>query len=74
MILKDFLPNPALREFIQCYRICHFEFDKNTDTPVKAYPPKPEECIFFILKGSIEIEFMNCGKKDLQLPIILFGQ
>lgn len=74
MILKDFLPNPAFREFIQCYRICHFEFDKTTETPVKAYPPKPEECIYFIFKGSIEIEFMNCGKKNLDLPIVLFGQ
>ncbi|MEP6949801.1 MAG: helix-turn-helix domain-containing protein [Ginsengibacter sp.] len=74
MILKDFLPNPAFREFIQCYRICHFEFDKSTQTSVKAYPPKPEECIYFIFKGSLEIEFMNRGKKNLDLPIILFGQ
>ncbi len=74
MILKDFLPNPAFREYIQCYRICHFEFDKTTETSVKAYPPKPEECVYFIFKGSIEIEFMNCGKKNLDLPIVLFGQ
>lgn len=74
MILKDFLPDPAFREFVQCYRIVHFEFDKITEAPVKVYPPKPEECIYFILKGSFDIEFINCNKKNLQLPIILFGQ
>lgn len=74
MVLKDFLPNPAFREFIQCYRICHFEFDKTAENPIKAYPPKPEECIYFIFDGSIEIEFMNCVKKKLHLPIVLFGQ
>ena len=74
MILKDFLPSPAVREFIQCYRIVHFEFDKIAEASVKVYPPKPEECIYFILKGSLEIEFSNCNKQNLQLPIILFGQ
>lgn len=74
MILKDFLPNPAFRDFIQFYRIVHFEFNKLTDVFIKTYPPKPEECIYFILKGSFNIEFQNCYKENIQLPIILFGQ
>lgn len=74
MILKDFLPNTSLREFVQCYRIVHFAFDKTNESLFKAYPPKPEECLHFILRGSLEIELADCNKKELQLPITLLGQ
>jgi AraC-like DNA-binding protein len=73
MLLRDFLPSLELKEFVQCYRIVHFESDKN-ETFFKAYPPKPEECLHFILRGSIEIEFAGYNKKELQLPITLVGQ
>ncbi len=36
MILKDFLPSPATREFVQCYRIVHFKFEKTAQLPFKA--------------------------------------
>jgi AraC-like DNA-binding protein len=74
MILKDFLPDPVFRDFIRFYRIVHFEFDKITEVFIKAYPPKPEECIYFNLKGCFNIEFQDCYKETIQLPIILFGQ
>src|SRR4051812_38939717 len=74
MILKDFLPNTSLREFVQWYRIVHFESDKTNAVLHKAYPPKPEECLHFILNGSLEIQFANCNKKELLLPITLLGQ
>ncbi len=74
MILKDFLPSASLREFVQWYRIVHFEFDKTNEALFKAYPPKPEECLHFILRGSLEIELADRNKKELQLPITLLGQ
>jgi len=74
MILKDFLPNIAFREFISCYRIVHVEFDKTAELPFKAYPPKPEECLLFYLRDREEIEFKNCERKDYQLPVALSGQ
>ena len=74
MILRDFLPNPSVREFVQWYRIVHFEFDKTNEALFKAYPPKPEECLHFVLRGSLEIEFSDRTKKELQLPITLVGQ
>jgi AraC-like DNA-binding protein len=70
MLLRDFLPNPAFSEFVQCYRIVHFEFDNFTQVPFKAYPPKPEECLYFILRDSLTIEPNNSTKKACQLPII----
>jgi AraC-like DNA-binding protein len=74
MILKDFLPNTAFKEFIRCYRIVHLEFDKSAEFPFKAYTPKPEECLLFYLRDREEIELIDCERKDYQLSVALFGQ
>lgn len=74
MILKDFLPTAAVREFIYCYRIVHFEFDKSAESPFKIYPPKPEECLLFYLRDREEIEVAGYEKKDYKLPVVLIGQ
>ncbi len=74
MILKEFLPDPAFREFVQCYRIVHFKFDKFTQIPFKVYPPKPEECLYFILQDSLKFELSNFTKREAQLPIIIGQQ
>ena len=59
MILKEFLPQPAFREFVQWYRIVHFEFDKFIKIPFKVYSPKPGECLYFILQDSLMLELNN---------------
>jgi AraC-like DNA-binding protein len=74
MILKDLLPNPAFREFVQCYRIVHFEFGNAPELHFKAYPPKPEECLHFFLRGRELVELGNSPKKDYQLQIVVVGQ
>ncbi len=74
MILKDFLPNPALKEFIQWYRIVHFEYDKTAPFPSKAYPPKPEECLHFFIRDKELIEFSSGRKIDNPPPIVVTGQ
>jgi AraC-like DNA-binding protein len=74
MILKDFLPNPALREFVQCYRVVHFEFGNTPELAFKAYPPKPEECLHFFLRGQELVEMGNSSKKDYQLQVVVVGQ
>lgn len=74
MILKDFLPNIAFREFIRCYRIVHLEFYKSAEFPFKVYTPKPEECLLFYLKEREELELNACEKKDYHFSVGLFGQ
>lgn len=74
MILKDFLPNIALREFVRCYRIVHLEFDKSAEFPFKIYTPKPEEYLSFYLKEREEVELSDCKKKDYHFSVGLFGQ
>src|SRR5690606_18571558 len=73
MILKDFLPKAPLCEFIQCYRIVHFEFDKREDVAVKAYTPKPECILHFFLRDFWAVQ--KCGaEKHIQPAIVLLGQ
>lgn len=73
MILKEFLPDPALREFIQWYRICHFDFDGFDTIPVKAWAPKPETVLHFFLRDFWAVQ-KPCEEKCIHPPIVLIGQ
>lgn len=74
MILRDFLPDPKLEELVQCYRIAHFDLDNSQQIFFKAYPPKPEVCLHFILYGNIEIECKKLNKRIPQFPVTMIGQ
>lgn len=73
MILKDFLPVPALSEFVQCYRIAHFVFDKEMPVVYKRYPPRPEQCLHFIIRGNEIVQFAH-HTRGAGLPIAIVGQ
>jgi len=73
MILRDYLPHQAVREFVQRYRICHFEFDHSRPVPIKVYPPKPEYVLYFFLNGHWSTQ--QPGKAEqLQSSITLAAQ
>ncbi len=74
MLLKDFLPHQGLQEFVKCYRIVHFSFDKNAPPPSKPYTPRPENCLAFYPHDTERVEYANGGKKIAHLPIALVGQ
>lgn len=74
MILKDIAPHPSLNEFVQCYRIVHFDFEKEPDPVLKAYAPRPEICLHFFLRERELIQIGNSPTKDYQFPIVLSGQ
>ena len=73
MILNEFAPDPALHDFVQCYRVLHFKFDPIRPAPVKIYPPKPENVLHFFLKDGFEIEGVT-GKRQKTAPICFIGQ
>ena len=73
MLLKEFKPGAQIAEFVQCYRIVHFKFDKSTPLPCKIYPPKPENVLHFFLKDGFAVEDNN-GRKINLPPIAFFGQ
>jgi AraC-like DNA-binding protein len=74
MILKDFAPHPSLNEFVQCYRIVHFDFVSPSGPILKAYAPRPEVCLHFFLRERELVQLGNGPKKDYKFPVVLAGQ
>jgi len=74
MILKDFLPPLALRQYVQTYRVVRFIFDKNQPLPFKAFAPRPENCLMFFLRQPDCIQFPGNTQKLACSPIELIGQ
>lgn len=74
MLLKDFIPAPEVREFVQLYRIVHLQFDKGMAIPPKAYPPRPEHCLAFYPFERETVQYAESGKMIRDLPVVLYGQ
>jgi AraC-like DNA-binding protein len=74
MLLKDVAPHPSLNEFVQCYRIAHFDFVEATEPVFKAYAPRPEICLHFFLRERELIQLGNGPTKDYRYPVVLAGQ
>lgn len=74
MLLKDFIPAADLREFVQLYRIIHFRFEKGTELPFKAYPPRPEHCLAFYPHETEKIQYQRSGREVSDVPVVLYGQ
>lgn len=74
MILKDFLPAPDVQSYVQLYRIVHLEFSKGEAIPIKAYPPRPEQCLAFYPYDRETVEYIGSNKLVHHLPVVLYGQ
>ena len=74
MILKDFLPNPALRAFVRCYRIVHLIFDSHDPPPFKPYTPRPEQCLAFYPYDRERVDFTARSQSVANIPVALVGQ
>jgi AraC-like DNA-binding protein len=74
MILKDFLPSPALRPFVRCYRIVDMHFATGDPPPFKPYTPRPEHCLAFYPFDRETVHFTNSGKSISNVPVALVGQ
>ena len=74
MILKDFVPALDVQAFVQIFRIVHLEFSKEDDIPIKAYPPRPEQCLAFYPLDRETVEYVGSNKVVNHLPVVLYGQ
>lgn len=74
MLLQDFIPAPDVREFVQLFRIVHFQFEKEQPLPFKAYPPRPEQCLAFYPFDTEVVEYPGSGIQVKNLPVVLYGQ
>lgn len=74
MILKDFVPAPDVHAFVQLFRIVHLEFSKEDAIPIKAYPPRPEQCLAFYPYDKERVAYASSNKVVNNLPVVLYGQ
>ncbi|TAF52189.1 MAG: AraC family transcriptional regulator [Sphingobacteriia bacterium] len=74
MVLKDFAPALALREWVQLYRIVHLEFGVGDLVPFKAYPPRPEQCLAFYPYDTETVQYSEGGRTEKNLPVVVYGQ
>jgi AraC-like DNA-binding protein len=61
-ILRDVLPSPMLREYVQRHKIIRFTFEANAHIPFKAYYPRPEHCLIFYLRDLGRISYTSNQK------------
>jgi AraC-like DNA-binding protein len=72
LLLKDFIPTADVLPFVQMYRIVHLQFSSKVVAPVKAYPPRPEQCLAFY---PFDKEQVNFQSNDVgNIPVVLYGQ
>ncbi|MFD2937403.1 helix-turn-helix domain-containing protein [Spirosoma flavum] len=74
MLLKGFLPSPALREYIENICIVHLEFPADEPIPVKAYTPKTGDSIEFFLRDPEYVQYPGETNKTKRPVAFLHGQ
>ena len=74
MISKDFLPSGPLREYIFNYRVRHFIFDNGILPPVKPFPPRPEQCLTFYVRGNETTKYSKDGLEIIKPRSVISGQ
>lgn len=74
MVLQEYKPNLVLSEYIRTYRLVNFVSLTNDPLPFKPYPPRPEHCLSFYVRGVENVEYQKSGEKNGKLSTVLFGQ
>ncbi|WP_461041782.1 hypothetical protein [Spirosoma harenae] len=74
MLLKGFLPSPALRHYIENIGIVHLEFPPDAPIPVKAYTPKTGDSIEFFLRDPEYVQYPGETSKTKRPVAFLHGQ
>lgn len=74
MIAKDILPSPPLKEFVQHYRLRHFVFSGGIIPTVKPFPPRPEQCLTFYIRGHETALYTNNQTAFKKPRSVLSGQ
>jgi AraC-like DNA-binding protein len=74
MLLKDFLPSPALADFVRFIGIVHFVFSKDQKIPPKAFSPRPGESLYFFPKDPEYVTYPGEIEKAKRPPAFIMGQ
>ncbi|MCB0648599.1 MAG: AraC family transcriptional regulator [Saprospiraceae bacterium] len=73
MILKDYLPQKWMSEYVRCFRIVHFDFTASALPPPKPYTPRPEICLAFYPYDKETVTYED-GKIIKDVNVALIGQ
>ncbi|QBN18252.1 helix-turn-helix domain-containing protein [Flavobacterium nackdongense] len=73
MVLQEYKPSLMLSEHIRTFRLVHYEYKLDGSLPIKAYPPRPEQCLSFYARDCETVEYQNSGTKAGNLSSVLFG-
>lgn len=74
MIVEDFLPSAQLSDYISQYRLRHFVFAKGMTPPVKPFPPRPEQCLTFYIRGCETSKYLRDNIEIKKGRSIISGQ
>ncbi|WEK37796.1 MAG: helix-turn-helix domain-containing protein [Candidatus Pseudobacter hemicellulosilyticus] len=74
MQLKNYLPSPALRAYVQFFRIVHFTFSGARLPPAKLFPPRPQQYLAFYPFDRELIHFHNNPEPLSAQPAMFSGQ
>jgi AraC-like DNA-binding protein len=74
MISKDFLPSEPLREYIHRYRLRHFIFQHGLIPPIKPFPPRPEQCLTFYVRGAETARYLHDDVEIKKPRSVISGQ
>jgi AraC-like DNA-binding protein len=72
MDLQFFLPQPALKEWINNIMIHRVDFDKSKPKPIFPFPPFPEQSLFFYPGDSISVK-RSYEKNETEVPPAIIG-
>jgi len=70
----NFIPHPALRNFVACIFTAENLLNKNQFSVYRPFPPSPQNSLIFYVRDVAEIERPDCGKLVKLPPCIFTGQ
>lgn len=74
MVIQDYIPSPVLRSFVRQYKIIDFNFGGLSQLPVKAYTPRPEQCLQFFITGKNDISYPGAALPLTTGACLIAGQ
>ena len=73
MIIKNYIPHPALHEFIACLFVCTNHLEQGEKHVFSPFPPNPQQSIIFYIDDPCEIQDFNSGEITVTPPCMIVG-
>jgi len=73
-VFQYLLPHPALREYVRLFQLVGCQFLAGMALPVKAYWPRPEQCLSFFPRDPERIAYGLDGSLLASPQVRLYGQ